>query len=480
MAAPGNGVLPNAEPIVLQGENANPQRGGTDPLRRATDWLEDNNKVMLTFQRHIRYRRYALLRMQHIFNALVQLYQNVFSSHWHQLRRTVEHYQIPAHFAQSPWTYVAHLYISVWVVDLYASIRRACQRVCPEAYNEYFTGDFQQVIFEYDTYLSTLLSMIRPTVVNLVHETTLFVPKPHEEPNFNVNDMNIFNLEGFEYNENIVHGVISIIRDRKLIKLDKPLETGFGRPFWLFDWHSSGHAYAWFPTENNYDMRDVTVAYVLGVACTPKLGPRDIDEWQYFPANVLPREIRASDYARERQVAYHGAVEVTTIQTQSWSIPQGVRDAIEVILPPRQGLPAPPAAAAPPQPPQPPQQQQQQGAQLIALPPKRGRAKKARVGPSSSNVNVTVTDDIDMPEQADPAGAEPIPLQPGREAAPAVEPQAHGAEQPAPPPAPAEATITYRRINRYRLITYSYFHQVTDNEDLHSRLAGLRQINSLM
>mgnify|MGYP000817820944 CR=1 FL=1 len=473
MAALGDGVPPIADNNNPQGINANPIRGGTDPLRRATDWLEDNSKITMTFHRHANYRRYATLRLQEMFNALVQLYQNIFMSHWHHLRRTVENYQVPAPLAQTPWLYVARLYISVWIVDLYASIRRACLRVCPEAYNEYYTQDYQQVVFEYDAFLSQLLSMIKPTVVNLVHETTLFVPRLAEDQPFPVDDMNIFGLDRFDYNENVVHGVVSILRDRRLMKFEKPSETGFGRPFWLFDWHRTGHAYAWFPAENNYDMRDVTVAYIVGVACTPKLGPRDIDDWQHFPGNIIPEHPRAEDHVRVRPVAYHGAVEVRTIDVQQWTAPPEVMSLIQVTLPPaaaQQQQQQQPAAQAQPAPArqQPPAQPQQQEQGLIRYNLRQG-FKRRRTDPSTSNDNDMPVEDIEEPPQPE-QGEDPI--HPEEEAAPPVEPQ--------PDPAPAEPIITMNRVRRFRIITYCYYRQVTDNEDLHSRLAALRQVDSLI
>lgn len=68
-----------------------------------------------------------------------------------------------------------------------------------------------------------------------------------------------------------------------------PLITDtLGRPFWLFDWHANNTCCAWFPAEGNFSMEDITLGYILGVACTPRLGPRDVDDWQIFPDGIVP------------------------------------------------------------------------------------------------------------------------------------------------------------------------------------------------
>ena len=86
------------------------------------------------------------------------------------------------------------------------------------------------------------------------------------------------------------HLVSGIIQNVKGWRISTILSNKLGRPSWLFDWHDEKRCCAWFPPEGNNTMDDVTIAYIVGAACTPHLGPRDVDDWQTrtLPENVHP------------------------------------------------------------------------------------------------------------------------------------------------------------------------------------------------
>lgn len=51
--------------------------------------------------------------------------------------------------------------------------------------------------------------------------------------------------------------------------------------------------------EGNFNLEDVTLAYILGVACTPNMGPRDPDDWQFFGGKV-PADVDVNDLIASR------------------------------------------------------------------------------------------------------------------------------------------------------------------------------------
>ncbi|KAM0982848.1 hypothetical protein EV1_015591 [Malus domestica] len=65
------------------------------------------------------------------------------------------------------------------------------------------------------------------------------------------------------------------------------------------------------PAWGNYTMEDVMVAYILGAACTPNLGFRDVDDWQN---GIVPENVNPLSYDRVKYRHFYGGYEVRTIE----------------------------------------------------------------------------------------------------------------------------------------------------------------------
>lgn len=90
-----------------------------------------------------------------------------------------------------------------------------------------------------------------------------------------------------------------------------PHET-LGRPFWLLDWRLN-QAYAWFPLEGHFSKEDLIAAQILGIPCTPRLSPCEVDDWQFFAGNALPAQLNVANYKRATPRRFYGAAEYHTI-----------------------------------------------------------------------------------------------------------------------------------------------------------------------
>lgn len=90
-----------------------------------------------------------------------------------------------------------------------------------------------------------------------------------------------------------------------------------GRPCWLFDWHTDNGVYSWFHREGNYDLEDVSLAYILGTSCTPNLGYKDVDDWQYFAEGIVPQNPNPLDYDRIVERGFYGSCEVRTMEIEA-------------------------------------------------------------------------------------------------------------------------------------------------------------------
>ncbi|KAK1584359.1 hypothetical protein Q3G72_032274 [Acer saccharum] len=160
-------------------------------------------------------------------------------------------------------------------------------------------------------------AVIRPTNIKGCSEDTLFIPLITDAPDWTgVNDP--FHIDHFIIDQPRFNMVMEVIKDKRTGWNILPLsgET-FGRPVWLFDWHDNDVMASWFPVIGNYTMEDVTLAYIIGVACTPRLGYHDIDDWQEFPNNVQPANPVAANYNRLTPRRFYGAYEVRTLETET-------------------------------------------------------------------------------------------------------------------------------------------------------------------
>nr|UPW16517.1 coat protein [Polygonatum kingianum cryptic virus 2] len=336
MANAGNDALPNADQQVTAAPKPPPKAAIKPQLSKVVNFLEDTTRIGTFYVNHPRYRRYVDLKRNEIFNSLVDMYTIVFKTFWNQFRRFIETAEIPVIYAATPQRYAAAVYISAWFYDLYVSNRDACRKLSDSAYIEHYYLDLVHKSMEYDVFLTALNAQIRPTNIKLTHEDTLFIPRIRNTINNNPANENYFNITGWVMDEPILQGILYVFKDRKILNMEALSETTLGRPSWLFDWHNDNLCYAWFPTEGNYTFDDVTIAYITGVACTPKLAPRDTDEWQLLPGNVTPANLDNLILNRVRPLTYHGAVEIRVLETRIWQLPTGYRNFITLAAAPAQ------------------------------------------------------------------------------------------------------------------------------------------------
>lgn len=111
-------------------------------------------------------------------------------------------------------------------------------------------------------------------------------------------------------------------------KLSTLTTNPLGRPSWLFDWHADNIVCAPFTHEGNYDMNDITVAYIVGVSCTPKLGHKDVDDWQYFQGGVVPDSVNSYPTERINAQSFFGAYSVRTYEIErEYTLPCSLEEA---------------------------------------------------------------------------------------------------------------------------------------------------------
>ncbi|QRG29178.1 putative CP [Alloteropsis cryptic virus 1] len=289
---------------------------------RATEFLVENSKIQLYRSHYLKYRRYYKLKLQEMFDSLVELYSGIFKQYYHRFKRMAETYAIGQASGQNvtPWRNIAINYVSTWFLDLYVSIREAVMKISSLAFNEHYHHQRVYVSDVYDDYLIQLNAAIRPTHLQLIPEDTLAIPIFKEKKTSNDvidwSNTNPFGIKGFSHELDFFYSTIEALKTEKSWKMSSITTNTLGTPAWLFDWHE-GHVCAWFPADSNYTMDDVTIAYIVGVACTPNLGPLEYDEWQFFPGNVAVTAPIPSSYRWTSSRHTYGGFEVLDIDNQS-------------------------------------------------------------------------------------------------------------------------------------------------------------------
>ncbi|KAI3824851.1 hypothetical protein L1987_06322 [Smallanthus sonchifolius] len=245
-----------------------------------------------------------------MFDNLVNLYTNVFTFQWHHYTHSMSFHSPPTGVPLP--VYAARCYISMWFVDLYASNLDVVRKLSYIAYNKYYEGELFQISHKYDHYLALLNASIRPTYLEHNLDDALYIPIVVES--FNANDSNPFGINNFTPLD-LCYKFARMMKGRGVgPSTSLSNNDAMGRPWWLFDWHSDEHVCSWFSQEGNYDIEDVTLAYILGTACTPNLGPRDVDEWQYFAEGVVSQDLNPLNYDRVAERGFYGSHEVRTME----------------------------------------------------------------------------------------------------------------------------------------------------------------------
>lgn len=287
-------------------------------LTRIADSLEDEYQIGFHRDHPRSYRRYVHLRSQEIFDRLHTLYRRMFNAHWQHFRRLVEAFELPVTFT-SHLSYASACYISSWFWDLYVSNRRSVEKLSASAFIQHFHTPQAFAFEQYDAFLTHLNSVIRPTHIQLSLEDTLYIPLICRT--YNWESQNPFGITNFTMNEDLVHGILELMEHRNSSwKVDSLSHDTLGRPMWLLDWRKN-QAYTWFPEEGNFTREDLIAAHILGIPCSPRLGPRDFDDWQFFPGGALPANHENLEYQRSTNRNFYGAAEYRTIVTDRYTFP---------------------------------------------------------------------------------------------------------------------------------------------------------------
>nr|DAF42461.1 TPA_exp: coat protein [Cinnamomum chago deltapartitivirus 1] len=293
-------------------------------LTRIADSLEDEYQIGFHRDRPRAYRRYVTLRRAELFERLHTLYVRQFNAHWQHFKRLVESFELEDGYTQH-LHYAAACYLSCWFWDLYISNRESTRKISYTAFSQHYHTQQAFTFERFDPFLVHLNSVIRPTHIQFALEDTIYIPLIAETINWN--SRNPFNIPGFTMNESLVQGLLDLMGHKNSEwKLESLSHDTLGRPMWLLDWRSN-RAYAWFPEESNFTKEDLIAAHILGIPCSPRLGARDVDDWQIFPGGALPRDINLNELVRATPRRFFGSAEYRTISTSLWDIPMMVRDA---------------------------------------------------------------------------------------------------------------------------------------------------------
>uniref|UniRef100_A0A803Q9N0 Uncharacterized protein n=1 Tax=Cannabis sativa TaxID=3483 RepID=A0A803Q9N0_CANSA len=289
------------------------------PLARAAEHFQKNSRIGSVRSYGRKHERCVALNHTALFTSLVDLYTSLFMSDLRHFRFLTEIFTIPPD--TNPCLHLARAYISAWFHDLYSCIREVARNLYPLAYLDHYQTELGLLSFEYDDFLVLVNSAIRPTHIKGTLQDTLYVPifSTDTETPIDWNSSNPLNIPNFNLDYDLVCKIISMMKQSKnwrISNLVKKNNNNPGRPFWLFDWHDDFCCCSWFPPEQgNYTMEDVTMAYIIGVSCSPMLAPRDVDDWQPFSGDIKSKE-------RVTKRSFYGGYEVRTFEVRKKICPQ--------------------------------------------------------------------------------------------------------------------------------------------------------------
>lgn len=315
--APPRAAMNDRIPIALPPAQIQQAPNRTD-LARIADSLEEEYQIGFLRHQPKRHRRYVVLRAQELFNRLYTIYVSQFQANYRAFKTVIEAFPLQG-------TYATHLnsavacYISSWFWDLYVSNRESVQKLSSTAFLQYYSAEQHYSQDRYDPFLQHLNNVIKPTHIPLGLEDTLYIPQLAEYIDFA--ESSPFGITGFVINEALVQGLLDTMDMKNNTWRTVPLaHDTLGRPMWLLDWRLN-QGYAWFPQEGHFAKEDLVAAQILGIPCTPRLAPRDVDDWQFFPGNVLPQNLNANHFARAIPRRFYGAAEYRTLSHRIWTPP---------------------------------------------------------------------------------------------------------------------------------------------------------------
>ncbi|GKC39118.1 hypothetical protein Tco_1051502 [Tanacetum coccineum] len=283
-------------------------------LKRITDYLTKSSQIISDKRHFVKHPRYVKLLTQDMFDNLVELYAIYFITEWQHYSVSVESFPPPTGIPQH--IYIARCYISMWFINLYVSNRKIVTGLhCHDPFNDCYQRELCQVAFEFDHYLALLNASIRPTYIENDLDNALYIPVIADS--LNVNEKDPFGISNFTFDLSLFFNVTYIMKEKSHWRFTKLSTDPMGRPCWLFDWHTRNRVCSWFSEKGNYTLEDVTLAYILGTACTSNLGSRDVDDWQFFAEGVVPSNPDRLEYDRVVERRFHGSYEVRTMDIEA-------------------------------------------------------------------------------------------------------------------------------------------------------------------
>lgn len=295
--------------MASNGAQQNPAPEGSlrSLVRKASDFCLEANIFCRKIESHPKNKRYVTLKLQQMYNSLVELYSIAFTTQWSHFKPIADLINPQGTDpAQAP-VLLARLYISHWILDLHNS-----------NHNDSTNSN------EYDVVLCHLNSVIRPTHVKGCPADQIYIPRFAEQIDWTSSATRVFNpfrLENWNYNPGNFKAIIQAIKDKRSGWNIATLTTEtVGRPVWLFDWHLDNDGCAWFPKKDNYDLEDVSYAYLIGVACTPHLGPQDMDDWQTVPNETNVNQLDLNAFRRIQPRRFFGDYEVESYTIHNFVI----------------------------------------------------------------------------------------------------------------------------------------------------------------
>nr|DAD54824.1 TPA_asm: coat protein [Quinoa-associated deltapartitivirus 2] len=320
-------TLPTETPVTTTSQKRpNKEHASSGPHKKnisrkgdqsASDYLLDQNRIGWINHQPIGKRRYIALRLETIMNSLLTLYTTFFKTHTHHFHRALEK-ATNNMVDKDTSVYAATVYLTHWLFDTYRTIRESVKKLDPIAFNEYYWQEVPTNSDVYDNFLSSLNSALRPTQINFNTAEEMYIPVyTLSQLDWTRNIPFPWSKSHFDYTSFLT--ITQIMENKKLCTLTPLSSDPTGRPSWLFDWHSKGtEVYAWFPMENNFNFVDVTIAYIIGVACSPKLGSCDRDEWVNLnPATINLNALSLNNVERKTSRTWRGNSEVRTFEAES-------------------------------------------------------------------------------------------------------------------------------------------------------------------
>nr|QXV86351.1 coat protein [Partitiviridae sp.] len=284
-----------------------------EEIERIVDALKEENQIGARRIRAKCYRRYVHLRTTELYTKLVSLYTDLFTTSW----AAFKHAPFPdsTESQANKISLLASNYVAAWFWDLQVTIRTAVRAISGTAFNQHFSHEIHHLNTRYDPFLQHLNSIIRPTHIQMALEDTLYIPIITQLPNWeNATTYDIHGLYAEGVNPELVYAMLDIMDNKRNEWSTVPLSKSvLGRPGWLFDYRL-GQAYAWFSMDYNYTREDLIAPHILGIPCTPRLAPRDDDDWQPFWKNQAYNDPHIDEYDRITPRNFRGNAEYRTIE----------------------------------------------------------------------------------------------------------------------------------------------------------------------